>query len=686
MTVREGGSRTVREAGGQTVREAPGAPATVREGPTSPLPRVGADLPEQQVRGWLPGSLAADYRIVEALPARGAEADLYVVSPSGGPDAEEPARLIAKVYRQGYDPGESVLQRIRDADPDHVVQVHAFGEDAGCWWELMEFIEHGSLADLIEQEGPRLPDALVMDILRELNNALASLHGLNMEHKDLKPDNVLVRSRSPLQLVLIDFGVTSALKATEHFTKMAGTRQYAPPEFDAGVVTRTTYDYWSLGMILVEMLAGEHPFAGDNVRDQTISHRLATDNTEFLVEGVADPSWRKLCRGLLRRAPSDRWDTEAVSKWIADPDDPDLFVAEEAAPESRADREAPAIDFDGAAYSTPVDLGLALSKDWDKAESFWTRRFGDVRTWLADGLGRQEVGDAIAAIDDSPVSLDAQVFNFIYTLAPNAPLRFRNEDIAVERIVALGERAMVDADREAAEALLVLYRERIMMLAALLPNQEALADVSGRWDETVQRYEGLRQHLAARSVAVPELDDDQLVMLLAASMPDSPLAAPLRSLAWSACTEDAWRCDWFRERFGHPEEMSVAAMVMLPFVHAAAQRRGRAARARPRRTLVGGLVAGALFGILVAWADPASLSSASVYDPPDVDDANVWGGVFLLFPLILAVRFTIAWFRGDEGKGWERVLFGSDDETLAGAVDFSWPALLASGTAAEDGR
>ena len=692
-----GGGRTVREGSDRTVREDAAAPrggATVREGPAPPRSTAGTDAQGQHFGGWLPASLAADYRLIEALPAQGGEADLYVVCPTDEPDPQDAVRRVAKVYRQGIVPKEDVLQRVRDADPGHVVQLHDFGQDGGRWWELMEYVTQGSLRMLIEREGPRLPDPLIMAILGELNEALAGLHRLDMEHRDLKPGNVLVRSREPLELVLTDFGITSVMDAAVHFTNTARTIRYAPPEAIGSVVSdeaerrsmvvieHTTWDYWSLGMMLLEMLTGERPYAG--LAEAVIAHQLATQNTEELTEAISDPNWRKLCRGLLRRTPSLRWDTEAVSKWMADPNDPDLDVANEAASAASPGLGPTAtIDFDGRAYSTPPDLGLALSEDWEKAESFWKRRYGDVRTWLSDGLGLQALGDAIAAIDDGNYSLDTQVFSFIYHLAPEAPLRFRNQSISVERTAALCERAVLDADDEATAALLALYRQRILMLASSLPDQQALADLSARWDETVRDHESLRQQLGTHGVTVPELDDDRLAMLLAASMPDSPLVPRLKDLAWRACTQDAWYCDWFRERFGHPDEMPLAAIAIIPYVHAAAERRGRAARKRPHRGLVGGLIAGAVFGFLVLWADEVELGE-SVYDPPAFESGAGLGGLVLLLLLILVIRVAIAWYRGSEGTGWEHVLFGSD-ENAEDAVDFSWRTLLAHENAPTDG-
>ena len=596
-TVREG-RPTVRE-GRPTMREGGAAvrvgSATVRETATAP--------PDGQVAGWLPPALAADYRLVEPLPARGGEADLHIVEPRRPTaDAAGPARRVAKIYRQGIMPKEEVVRRVREADPAHVVRIEDYGQDAGRWWELMEYAQHGSLRRLFEREGSKLPDHLVRDILRELNDALAELHGLSLEHRDLKPENVLVRSRTPLELVLTDFGISSLIQESVHFTGSARTIRYGPPEASGGfgetMIEATTWDYWSLGMMLVEMLQGEHPY--DGLSEGIIARQLATQPVDELTEGVTDPAWRRLCRGLLRRTPSARWDAAAVSKWLADPDDPSLAVAQEAQP-AAAGPTANAIDFDGAGYATPADLGAALSRDWVKAESFWKRRFRAVRTWLTDTLGLSELGDALGQIDDADLPLDAQVFSFIYHLAPDAPPRFRDIDISAEGLAALAERAVNDGDAEARDTLLAAHQQGIVTLAAALPGQEALAQVSQRWEEAIDDYDSLRSAMRGQGVRVPKRDDDDLARLLAASLPSPPAVAALRAEARENDTEDARRCRWFRE-LGTPEDMPAATLVMHPHLHARAAEAGRSIKTAPIRGGVGGLVVGALFGTHVRWA------------------------------------------------------------------------------------
>ena len=630
------GGKTVRDdrgaaPGGATIRE---GNATVREGSATVREEAPPRSRDEPVAGWLPPTLAADYRIVQPLPALGGEADLYVLERRRpAPDAGGAARLVAKVYRHGITPKDDVIRRVHEADIPHVVRLEDRGQDAGRSWELMEYAEHGSLRQLIEQEGPSLPDDLVRDVLRQLNDALAGLHALSLEHRDLKPGNVLVRSRTPLEIALTDFGISSLMDESIRRTSASRTALYAPPEAITGVIEHTTFDYWSLGMMLVEMLLGRHPYAGCS--DHAIGHQLTTQPVDELTDGLAGP-WLKLCRGLLRRAPSERWDAAKVSKWLADPNDPSLVVAREAPPAAAAPAAGATIDFDGAVYAAPAELGAALADDWAKAESFWKRRLPAIRTWLTDGLGLPELGDALAEIDDAELSLDAQVFNFIYLLAPDAPLRFRGEDLSAEGLADLAERAANPADAGARTTFLALYRSRILMLAGSLPEREAAAEVWRRWEETVADHERIRSEMRTRDVTVPEPDDDVLVSLLAAGVPSVPVLAALRTEAHRVSTPEAWQCPWFRD-LGTPEDMPIAVLPMLRHLQAPAERRAKLARMAPVRACVGGMFVGYLFGLQVQWAY-RGVGRGS-------DFAHNFEGSLMLALVIFFFAMSVMWYR-----------------------------------------
>ena len=151
----------------------------------------------------------------------------------------------------------------------------------------------------------------ISEMAAELNGAISAAHASHLVHRDIKPDNVLVRSRVPLQLILIDFGIASILDATQRFTGAARTLMYASPESLSGVIDGKT-DYWALGMVLLEAATGHHPFTG--LSDAVILHHLATRNIDL--QNVAEPGTRKLLKGLLLRDPQKRWGSSEVSRWL----------------------------------------------------------------------------------------------------------------------------------------------------------------------------------------------------------------------------------------------------------------------------------------------------------------------------------------------------------------------------------
>jgi serine/threonine protein kinase len=91
----------------------------------------------------------------------------------------------------------------------------------GIWnerpYEIAPFFEHGSLAHLIQRDGPlKLSSAEL--ILRQLVEGLSALHRAGIQHRDLKPSNILIESETPLEVVLTDFG-SSALATMTLLTR-----------------------------------------------------------------------------------------------------------------------------------------------------------------------------------------------------------------------------------------------------------------------------------------------------------------------------------------------------------------------------------------------------------------------------------------------------------------------------------
>ena len=489
-----------------TIRSGDGsAPRTVISG-TRPATTPGEDRLRVGLHGWFPTAIGTTMRIVEPLPTRGAEADLYIVEDMAG------TRHVAKIYRYGVAPKADVLDRIREARAaTHVVRLEDYGVEDGRWWELLEYVEHGCLRGRLTTAGGVLPETDVRRVLAQLADGLDSLHAIGLEHRDLKPENVLVRRSEPLEVVIADWGIASLLEATVHFTAMARTIRYAPPEAIGHVVTsdggtnspvsaieRTHWDAWSLGMMVVEMKTGVHPF--EQVSDQVVGHRLATQSVDALCEHVMDPAWRRLCRGLLRRQPTDRWGTAEVRCWLANPDDTKLTVADDQPVRGHA-----GIDFDGRHFTDRRALGRGLQQaDQAKAESFWRRRFRDLRTWITDTLGEDALGEALEEVARDPnLSLGEQVFCCIHLLWPEAPIVVDDVLIREDVLHETARRAWA-GDEEAASQLVRVAANPRVELAAGLDASGVVDWMHKAWRRAADHYTSGSRILAGQDLAIPE--------------------------------------------------------------------------------------------------------------------------------------------------------------------------------------
>ncbi len=126
------------------------------------------------------------------------------------------------------------------------------------------------IADLVmdeKLEAPVLPSpprdyAHVRAVFRQLAEGLAALHAAGMLHRDLKPSNVLVTRAG--RVVILDFGLVTDLEASrggDPFEGLAGTPAYIAPEQVAGQPATSASDWYSVGVLLYQILTGRLPCA-----------------------------------------------------------------------------------------------------------------------------------------------------------------------------------------------------------------------------------------------------------------------------------------------------------------------------------------------------------------------------------------------------------------------------------------
>jgi eukaryotic-like serine/threonine-protein kinase len=149
----------------------------------------------------------------------------------------------------------------------NVVSVYDAGEEAdGRPYIVMEHVEGGTLAELLRDRG-RLPAdeavALALQACRGLDHA----HAAGLVHRDVKPQNLLLRSDGTLKVA--DFGIARAAETTAltQAGTILGSAAYLSPEQALGEEVTPAVDVYSLGAVLYELLTGRPPYQFDSLAE-----------------------------------------------------------------------------------------------------------------------------------------------------------------------------------------------------------------------------------------------------------------------------------------------------------------------------------------------------------------------------------------------------------------------------------
>ncbi|MDQ3801249.1 MAG: protein kinase, partial [Acidobacteriota bacterium] len=170
---------------------------------------------------------------------------------------EESVRLARRLFEQEAE----VLYRL--GNHPQIPTILAHFEEAGEFYLVQELIEGETLAQDFAR-GKKYSEAQAVDLLRQVLETLAFVHGQNVIHRDIKPSN-LIRRAADGKIFLIDFGAVKQVsinpfnnKASFHSTVAIGSAGYTPGEQAAGKPCFAS-DLYALGLLTIEALTMLHP-------------------------------------------------------------------------------------------------------------------------------------------------------------------------------------------------------------------------------------------------------------------------------------------------------------------------------------------------------------------------------------------------------------------------------------------
>ena len=197
----------------------------------------------------------------------------------------------------------------------NIATIYEIDEVDGALFIAMEFIEGRTLREFIERS--ELDAAAVLDISRQLTAGLGRAHELGIVHRDIKPDNVMLRPDGIVKI--LDFGLaklTEETVATDETGQMPlteagmvlGTARYMSPEQAQGLMVDARSDVFSVAAVLYEMAVGRPAFPGDNRVE--VQYAVVNRSPDPIPPDCGLPSaFSDIVARAFAKAPDDRFPT-----------------------------------------------------------------------------------------------------------------------------------------------------------------------------------------------------------------------------------------------------------------------------------------------------------------------------------------------------------------------------------------
>jgi serine/threonine protein kinase/Tol biopolymer transport system component len=197
----------------------------------------------------------------------------------------------------------------------NILTIYDIAEAVGTHYIAAEYIEGETLRQRMARGTMSVGEALTIAV--QIAEGLSAAHAAGIVHRDVKPDNVMLRPDGYVKV--LDFGVAKTIKTSTIATPVSGARtapvtptsgslmgtiRYMSPEQALGRTIDARTDIFSFGLVLYEMLSGRHPFAGGS--DLDVLHAIVHGPPEPLPDTVS-PSLHRIVETALKKDPGQRY-------------------------------------------------------------------------------------------------------------------------------------------------------------------------------------------------------------------------------------------------------------------------------------------------------------------------------------------------------------------------------------------
>jgi len=254
------------------------------------------------------------YRLLRQL-GRGGMATVYLAVQESV-DREVALKVMSPALLADPNFGERFLREAKIAAKlhhRHVVGIHDVGRHGDYHYIAMEYLGGGPV---LHKDGNPRAMSFALRVIREIALALDYAHKKGFVHRDVKPDNILLRDDG--SSALTDFGIARALDTAARMTKtgaVVGTPHYMSPEQARGKPIDGRSDLYSLGIVLYELLVGRVPYTADDSLAIGIMH--ITQPVPVLPDSIG--LLQPLIERMLAKQPEDRFqDGQEIAAAIAE--------------------------------------------------------------------------------------------------------------------------------------------------------------------------------------------------------------------------------------------------------------------------------------------------------------------------------------------------------------------------------